>query len=430
MKKIIVIGGGFAGLSCASFLANSGFKIQLLEASPKLGGRAYSFVDKDSKAVVDNGQHILMGCYNETLKFFQLIGAGNNLIKQPNLSLNFIKKNFEQCPLIATNSIYPLNILSACLNYSAISSYEKYLLIKFFVKIYLYTDKELNRLTVFEWLIKEKQTVNLIKSFWEILSVAALNTDMKKASAKLFASILKEIFFHGNAASTIILPSLGLSESYCNNAEKFITDKAGELSFSEQVIKLNFQNNIINQIITTKRKITGFDFVISCIPLYALKKIISDNSFLADFNLDYSSILTVHLFLKENRFEKTFYGLIDSPVQWVFNKGTHLAVVISNADYLIEKSAEDIIELITCELNKYIGLEKGELISYKIIKEKRASFIPSNDIIDKRPSAPTPFQNFFLAGDWTNTGLPATIESAVKSGKLASKAVREQSLTT
>jgi uncharacterized protein with NAD-binding domain and iron-sulfur cluster len=115
-----------------------------------------------------------------------------------------------------------------------------------------------------------------------------------------------------------------------------------------------------------------------------------------------------------------------SPVHWIFNKGSHLSVVISNADSIIENTSEEIFEIIIGELNKYIGLDKKEIISYKIIKEKRAAFIPSNDIVNKRPSTNTLFQNFFLAGDWTNTGLPATIESAVKSGKLAAEAVRNR----
>ena len=94
MKKIVVIGGGFAGLSASSFLSQAGFKIELLEASPKLGGRAYSFVDNETGAVIDNGQHILMGCYFDTIKFLKLIGAENKLSKQPHLSLNFVKENF------------------------------------------------------------------------------------------------------------------------------------------------------------------------------------------------------------------------------------------------------------------------------------------------------------------------------------------------
>ena len=425
MKKIVIIGGGFAGLSAASFLSNSGFKIELLEASPKLGGRAYSFVDHETGAVIDNGQHILMGCYNETLKFFRLIGAENNLSKQSHLSLNFVKQNFELCPLLVSGSLYPFNLLSAVLNYSAISFYEKLLFIKFFSKIYLYTDKDLKKLTVYEWLLLEKQTPNLIKSFWEILSVSALNTDIKKASANIFAAVLKNIFFNGNDASVIILPFLGLTETYCDNAFRFITNKKGSVSLSEPVITLNVQDGIIKEIVTTKRVISGFDCVISALPLYALKKIVTENNFLSDLELDYSSILTVHLFLKKNWIGNSFYGLIDSPVQWIFNKGTHLTVVISNADKFMDVSQEEIIELILNELKKYILLEKSEISIYKIIKEKRAAFIPSNDILDKRPSAYTPFKNFFLAGDWTDTGLPATIESAVRSGRLAAEAVRK-----
>ena len=116
MKKIVLIGGGFAGLSAASFLSNSGLKIELLEASPKLGGRAYSFVDSETGIVIDNGQHILMGCYNETLKLFNLIRAEKKLSKQSRLSINFVKENFELCPLTGSGSFYPFNLLTAILN--------------------------------------------------------------------------------------------------------------------------------------------------------------------------------------------------------------------------------------------------------------------------------------------------------------------------
>jgi hydroxysqualene dehydroxylase len=417
MKKVVVIGGGFAGLSAASFLSNSGFKIELLEASPKLGGRAYSLIDKESGAIIDNGQHILMGCYSDTLSFLNLIGSGHNLNIQSHLSINFVRNNFEICPLSTNSSLYPFNLLHAVFNYSALSFYEKLIFIRFFAKIYLYTDKELQKMTVIEWLLKENQTLNLIKSFWEILAVAALNTDIQKASAKIFAAVLKQIFFRGNNASVIILPSLGLSETYCVNAVKYINSKGGDISFPEQVIKLNIQDNIIKEIITNKRTIVSFDYVISAVPLYALKKIVNDN-FLSRLEFDYSSILTVHLFLKHNAYTETFYGLIDSPVQWVFNNGSHLTIVISNAVKIIDKSAEQIIEMVLLELKKYLHLDQNEIITYTIIKEKRAAFIPSNDIVDKRPSASTPFKNLFLAGDWTNTGLPSTIESAVRSGRL------------
>ncbi len=423
MKKTVVIGSGFAGLSAASYLSNNNHKVQILESSPKPGGRAYSFEDKETGIVIDNGQHILMGCYKETLDFLKLVCADKNLIRQQSLSIKFVKENFEMCELKASHLFYPLNLLLAFFSYSAVSSKDKLMLLKFFGKLYFYSDDELKNLSLMDWLRKEEQTENLIKSFWEILAIGALNADINKASAKIFADILKEIFFRGNRAASIILPSVGLTETYCCDAIKFIENNNGEIFFSEQVTDLVIKENQVVEIKTTDRVIKDFDYVISAVPIYSLKNIIQNNSFLNEFTPDYSSILTVHIFLKENRFENTFYGLIGSPVQWVFNKGTHLTIVISNADAYMESSKEEIFEMVLHELKKYILLDKNEVESFKVIKEKRATFIPSNDILDKRPGTITPYKNLFLAGDWTNTGLPATIEGAVKSGKVAADAL-------
>jgi squalene-associated FAD-dependent desaturase len=423
MKKVVVIGSGFAGLATATFLSDAGFKVILLESSPKPGGRAYSFNDPDTGALIDNGQHILMGCYKETFRFLNLTRAAKNLTWQSSLSINFVKENFEVSKLDASGLFYPLNLLSAILHYSALSISEKFFFLKFFGKLYMYTDKELKKLTVMEWLQKENQTNNLIKSFWEILAIGALNTDINKASAKVFADILKELFFRGNNASTIVLPSTGLSEAYCNDALTFIKNKGGEVSFSEQVTGLNVLNNKVTSIITTKRTIKDFDFLISAIPLYCLNKIMLENDFLKGLSFEYSPILSVHLFLKENNFVNTFYGLIGSPVHWVFNKGTHLTIIISSAGNFIEKSKEAIIDLVSEELIKYFHFEKSNIISGIVIKERRATFIPSNNILEKRPPVNTPYTNFFLAGDWVRTGLPATIEGAVKSGKIAADAI-------
>ena len=421
MKKTVVIGSGFAGLTAASYLADNNHNVELLESTPKPGGRSYSFEDKETGVLIDNGQHILMGCYKETLEFLKMIGADKNLTRQDNLSLTFLKENFETCKLKAPPLFYPLNLLIAIFSYSAVSFHEKLVFLKFFGKLYFYSDNELKNLTVMEWLRKENQTDNLIKSFWEILAIGALNADINKVSAKLFADILKEIFLSGNKAATIILPSLGLTETYCCNAIKYIESRNGVMSFSEQVTDLGINNGRVVEIITSQRVIKDFDYVISAVPLYSLKQILKSNYFLNGFIPDYSSILSIHLFLKKNSYDNTFYGLIGSPVQWIFNKGTHLTIVISNADAHIDKSKEEIMEMVLTELKKYILLDKSEIESFRIIKEKRATFIPSNEILDKRPGTITPYKNFFLAGDWINTGLPATIEGGVKSGKLAAE---------
>jgi protoporphyrinogen oxidase len=135
MKKCIVIGGGFAGLTSAAYLSKAGIKVELLEASPKLGGRAYSFIDKDSGSTIDNGQHIMMGCYKETLKFFRLIKADKNLIYQKRLEVNFVKENFNVVPLESHSAPYPLNLILALLKYKALSINDRFLLLKFFLKL-------------------------------------------------------------------------------------------------------------------------------------------------------------------------------------------------------------------------------------------------------------------------------------------------------
>jgi hydroxysqualene dehydroxylase len=420
MKKCIVIGGGLAGLSTAVFLADKGINIELLEASPKLGGRTYSLKDQTTSDIIDNGQHILMGCYKETLDFIKTIKAEENFSFQKQLKVNFVKENFIQFPLKSGNSFYPINLLSALLNYKAVSLNDRLNLLKFFAKLHFYSNAFLSKLTVYQWLLLEKQSEDIIKSFWEILAVGALNTNIKKASAKIFADILKKIFFRGNKASTIIIPKSGLTESFCNNSKIIIEEKGGTVSLLEPVLDFELSGEKIKSIKTNKREISGFDFVVSAVPYFILKNIIKERKRILD-NIDfqYSTIVTIHIWLVKNNLQDDFYGLINSQVHWVFNHSSHLTLVISDADNLINTPKEVLFDLAAGQLEKYLRIGKEEITSYKVIKEKRATFIPSADILGKRPDSGTILKNFFLAGDWINTGLPSTIESAVKSGKMA-----------
>lgn len=418
-KKVIVVGGGFAGLSASAFLANKNHKVTLLEASPKLGGRAYSFLDKETNSVLDNGQHILMGCYYETLNFLSLIGAKENFYFQKRLEVNFVKEGFRLLPLKSFPFVYPINLLIGLLSYQAISFKDRIRLLKVFSKLPFYNSNKFLKLTVSEWLEKEKQSQENQNAFWKILAIGALNTGIDKASAKIFIDILKQIFLEGNKAAAIILPKYGLSESYCKNAEEFIAKNEGEISLSESVEKIIIENEQAVEVRTSKKIYSDFDFVVSAIPSFALKRIIGEENKIQFPEFQYSSILNIHLWLKENKIPDGFFGLINSPVHWVFNKGTHLNIVISDANELVNKSDEDLIDMVKIEMQKFFLVDPGLISNYKIIKEKRATFIPSNDVIDKRPTQKTQIKNLIIAGDWVGTGLPSTIESAVKSGKVA-----------
>ncbi len=138
---------------------------------------------------------------------------------------------------------------------------------------------------------------------------------------------------------------------------------------------------------------------------------------------EYSTIVNIHIWLKENNLKEKFYGLIDSPVHWIFNKGSHLNLIISDAGYLKEKSSEEIFEMAKTELIKFIKINPENISTYKAIKEKRATFVPTCEVLNNRPSITTSVKNLFVAGDWVDTGLPSTIESAVKSGKIVSEKI-------
>ncbi|GAB4289709.1 MAG: hydroxysqualene dehydroxylase HpnE [Ignavibacteriaceae bacterium] len=422
MKKCLVIGGGIAGLSTAVYLSDSGYQVEVIESSPKTGGRTYSFHDTKSGSVIDNGQHILMGCYKDTIDLINKIKAEDHFIFQKQLSVTFVKENCEFVFLTAPNSFYPLNLLSALFNYNALNKKEKLRLLLFFIKMNFYPESELLNFTVIDWLKKEKQSDNSIKAFWEILAVGALNASIEKANAAVFKTILNKIFFNGNKAATIIIPKTGLSEAFISNAENFICKKNGSISTSEKVIKINSQEEEVLSVVTDKRIITEFDYVVAAVPHYSLKKILPEIFITAD-DLDYSSILNIHLWLEEFKFRGDFFGLIGSPVHWIFNKDDHLNLVISDADYLIKRNSEEIMAMVKSELKKYLDIDVPTNSHYKIIKEKLATFLPSKKNMKLRMFPKTKYKNLFLAGDWTNTGLPSTIESAVKSGRIAAELV-------
>jgi len=426
MKRCLIIGGGLAGLTAASILSSKNLNVTLIESSPKLGGRTYSFIDRETDTVIDNGKHIMMGCYNETLSFIKLIGAVNNFDYQKNLFLRFLDKDKNQFQINASTSFYPFNLLFAIINYDALSLSDKIFFILFLLKLPLFSKNSLRKITVRKWLDKENQSLNAIKCFWEILCVGALNTNLEKASALVFYEVLIQIFFKGNFASTIILPNYGLSESIIMPASLFLEKNGGIAIESETVKEIIVKNRKVVAVKSDRNIYDNFDYLISAIPIYALDKIISKKTLDINLELEYSTILNIHIWLNDNKLQDKFYGLIDSPLHWIFAKEKHINIVISDANYLADKSKEEIIDIVIEELLKYTSIGRKDIRHYNIIKEKRATFVPAIETLNQRPNSKTSIKNLFLAGDWTNTDLPSTIESAVKSGRIAAELVLDE----
>ena len=419
MAKCVVIGGGLSGIASAVFLAKNNHNVLLLESSPKLGGRAYSFKDKSTNDIIDNGQHILMGAYKHTFELLRILGTENLPFYQKSLHAAYLTKGGKRFLLRTSHNLYPFNLLQAILNFDLLNFTERIKVVKVIIKLFFIKEKNLTSKTVLEWLKENRQSENSIKSFWELLTVSTLNTEIDEASSLMLARVLKEIFLNGNKASTIVLPKTGLSELFCNPVEDYLKKNRNEISLSERVLKLETDNNKISKIQTNKREITDFDYVISAVPFYSLQKIFVELPFIKEVskNIETSPIVTVHLWLSENLFEEKFYGLIDSKIHWVYNNKSHISIVISSADEMVKLESKEILRICIGELKNYFPEFSGvEIVNYKVLKEKRATFksTPKSDYV--RNKIKSPYKNFLMAGDWTNTKLPATIEGAILSG--------------
>jgi hypothetical protein len=189
------------------------------------------------------------------------------------------------------------------------------------------------------------------------------------------------------------------------------------------VDRIEIKDKKVVRIITGDKPYSDFDFAIMAIPEYAVKKIFNNSEiFLTLPEFEYSPILNVHLWLKENPFKEKFYGFIGSQIHWLFNHGKHISLTTSSAENLINLENDEIVKRFCSEIELYFPIFKPELvIDSKVVKEKRATFIPDIASNTERKNFNWQLENFVLAGDWTNTGLPATIESAVLSGKIAAE---------
>ncbi len=416
MKKVLIIGGGFAGLSAAVFLAKENFKVTLIEASPNLGGRARSFYSHSIGENVDNGQHILMGCYSSTLKFLKTINALNNFERFKNLEVPFIEKGGRQTFLKVRSFFYPLNLVAALSRFNAVPIRKR---IKLFIPFFsLLSPNESSAPNLSSWLISLKQDSELQKAFWNVLSVGAMNTTPEFSDVKVFKNVLSQMFLRGNKGFNFILPKKGLTEAYVLPARDFIISRGGKILLSERVLSVEKTGQKIAKVITNKAEYSDFNFVVSSIPFPYANKIFGTEFYpgLAD-NFHYSPILNLHVKLKSNPLTCKFAALIDSKIHWVFNHGNYITLVTSAAENLISKSKEELKEILLEELQNYIPLFYKELVEgMEIIKEKRATFVPSANLERLRKKIQSPFENLILSGDWTYAGLPATIESAVLSG--------------
>ncbi|MEO6696325.1 MAG: hydroxysqualene dehydroxylase HpnE [Ignavibacteria bacterium] len=438
-RSVIIIGGGIAGLSSAVFLTESGFKVTLIESSPKLGGRAYSFFDRKKNQFFDNGQHILAGWYKNTFEYLKIIGNYDKLNFQNGLEVNFINLNREVFQFKCPDTKPPLNLLIGLLKFKAFGLKDKFAL-KNIKKLFKLNDFESKYGNVRDLLEGINQTENIIKYFWEPFIFSVFNTRPENVSVKIFLNVMKEGFKSKNN-SMLVIPSVNLNELFINDAVDYLKMNDADIFLNQRVKRINLKAGSesdnksdlkIENIMLEDNTNLKSEIYISAVGFYDYKELfgsegLTDDHYNSD-RLKTSSIVSVHLFfngkipeelIPHNSFGMT--GLIGTKVQWIFKRSDqHLSLVISGADEIniTGMSNEEIFKLCINELMQTLdGFERLEISDYKVIKEKRATFIPDDESNEFRPPQSTNINNFFIAGDWTDTGFPSTIEGAVTSSK-------------
>jgi zeta-carotene desaturase len=442
-KEVLIIGGGFAGLAAGVELASRGYPVTVIERRGHLGGRAYSYKDPMTGSVLDNGQHVFMGCYRETLAFLEKIGTGDRIAFQKNLAVDFAapgeKCRFQTLPLPA-----PFHLASGFLFFKGLTLRERLRVLQFGRSFQKggngFSPERLDRKTIPEWLNEAGLSEKVQERFWNPFALAALNDRPEVSSAALFSAVLKEALFSGRKGGRIGIATVGLSDLYTEAARDYIERKGGHFLIKTPVVKLHFRGREFQEAELEGGRRISAEALLVAVPFTALRRMLPDEMLYGDpffaplAHLQNSPIVAINLWFDREITPKPFVGFWGTKVHWLFNKGRllkegppYLSLVISGAREELKTPAPQLIETAMDELTKiFPEAGKGRLVRSLVSKEPEATFAPTVGISKWRLPQKTPYRNFFLAGDWTDTGLPATIEGAVRSAKKAVELIERE----
>jgi squalene-associated FAD-dependent desaturase len=429
MVKVAVIGGGCAGLAAAAELAGQGIAVTLFEAGRQLGGRARGLNWKNRR--LDNGQHIMLGAYGETLRLLELAGvdAEAAFLRLP---LQLIQhRQFEL--RASTRLPAPLHILAGILRAGALSAGERLAALRFMALLKL-RGFSLERDEVLgSFLTRNRQSENLVKWLWEPLCLAALNTPLAQASTQVFLNVLRDSFSRSKSDSDMLLPRQDLSSLLAEPLGAYIRHSGGEIRLGTAVTSIRRESG--GFVVGNHGTSSHFSHVVVAVAPFRIGELAAalpelEDAVSACAGYDYQPIYSIYLQYPESaRLPFPMLGLTGGHAQWVLDRGTldgqHglLAVVISAEGRHQGLTQEALAGEVARELAEaFPDLPPPEW--HKVIAEKRATFACKPDL--PRPSQQTALPGFYLAGDYTAGDYPATIEGAVRSGVKCARLILEK----
>lgn len=433
-KQVVIFGGGLAGLSAAVQSIEQQWRPIILESSGSVGGRARSFFARDISTTIDNGQHAFSPAYHKTLEFLKQIDRQMPIDFQERLLVNYYFRDASVFRFRAARLPAPFHFLLPLLRQAPLTMREKLRLAGLGKRLYLTPQETLERLSVKEWLYDQRAVDRTYKLLWEPLTLATLNTCPDQACAALLHRVLRDAFMKSARMSGLGLSGVPLSNIFAEPATSFIKKNGGQVLVHHRVSEVRIAGNQPVEVICQNGRTVSADAIISCLPPYALDRVLQQSQLLPEVlatlpEFRYSPIITINIWTRKPLPFEFPAAFVDSTLQWLFrlpfDKSANqfgYTIVISAADQLVSKTPQAIMESAIGELETFSKQEinlSADIVQWKVIKEKKATFVQSPQAESLRPGPATSLDNFYLAGDWTDTGLPATIEGAVISGKAA-----------
>lgn len=424
--SVAVIGGGLAGLATAVALGTAGQEVTVFEARPHLGGRATSYplnTAEDESTTIDNCQHVLLRCCTNLIDFYRRLGVENRIQFhreffwiEPGGRVSTMQRGVLPAPLHFTESFTKLRFLSLADKWSVASGL---LAVK-----YEYGKRaDLDRISMLEWLREKKQTPRAIDRFWRQVLVSAINEDLERMAAAHGLQVFYLGFLSKPNAYEMGIPAVRLTELY--SEEGWSNYPSVKIAHRAALKRLCVEKDRVTGAMLNDGSLRSADTYVLALPFERVNAMVPELALdLTPFT--HSPITGIHLWFDRPVTDLPHATLLDRTIQWMFNKqdGRYIQLVVSASRSLTEMPRTEVIELALKELKEFFPKAAGaKLERAHVVKEVRATFSASPCLEVQRPVSRTAISNLFLAGDWTQSGWPATMEGAVRSGYLAAEAV-------
>lgn len=435
-----IVGGGLAGLSAACALAEAGYKVTLLERRPFLGGRASSYEHPGTGEVIDNCQHVLLGCCTNLLDLYRRLGVEDKVRWYRRIT--FIEPGGRSGVIEASSLPAPFHSALSFLRYKLLSLRDKLGIARALLGLLAGVPEDSGE-DFLSWLRRKGQTQAAIDRFWAPVLIGSLNEDLDKSSVKYGAMVFRDAFLKSAEAGKMGVPTAPLSELYGVAAE-YIRARGGQVLLRCGADAVSFDEGVVK--VRSGDREFAFDYAISAIPFHALGRILPEGAASQELQAKVNHLKTVpitgiHLWFDREFTELEHAALLDRTVQWMFQKskilarnpgrsasGSYLELVVSSSKSLLEMGRGEIIELAMKELAEFFpAMREAKLVKATVVKEVHATFAPAPRSDQFRLTPQSPWPRLFLSGDWTATGWPSTMEGAVRAGYLTAEAVAKAS---